>query len=72
MRLDERSQKAYYLLEKTVTRASQAIFSLTTFLTFSLKVMEMTKCKEVHSIWGYLCNFLRTYNLSLTSLITLE
>lgn len=46
MRLDERSQKAHYLLENTVTRASQAIFSLTTFLTFSLKVMEMTKCKE--------------------------
>ena len=31
MCLDERSQKTYFLLENTVTRASQAIFSLTTF-----------------------------------------
>lgn len=72
MCLDERSIKRCYLLENIIARASQAIFSLTTFLTFSLKVMGMTECKEVHSIWGYLCNFLWTYNLSLTSLITLE
>lgn len=71
MCLDERGQKGY-LLENTITRTSQAIFFLTTFLKFSLKVVEMTECKEVHSIWGYLCNFLWTYNLSWTSLITLE
>lgn len=66
------AKKGCYLLENTITKASQAIFFLTTYLTFSLKVMEMTECKEVHSIWGYLCNCLWTYNLSLTSLITLE
>lgn len=72
MCLDERSQKGCYLLENTITRASQAIFFLSTFLTFALKVVEMTECKEVHSIWGYLCNFLWMYDLSLASLITLE